>query len=945
MCQDSHKFLWFTSDAGVVKFDGTNFTSYRKKDGLSSNDIVRIKEDKKGRIWFFNYNATVNYFFNNKIYNSLNSPFLDLITGEGFILDFFTDPNQTINFYNWQLEAYSLDSNNKVSKNILLSNIVKPSPSGYSVRIRVSYLSKMSNGNWIIWTNQGVFSQKDSKTPAECIDNNLATRLVFPANNNYYAVPYNNDDSIIRITSSFRKEKFYFPGNTYKIRTILEDSEGYLWISALDEGVYCMKDNRVIKWFDIKNALGLLQDCEHNIWISTQTDGIFVIDPDILFQKHFSRQYFDNFGVNQLCEDPIKGIWCLNSKAVFLYRKNEGFYKLNVPKVIQPLDIIYLSSNFDLWLGTRINGLCRFENFNLNTTLKLVKYRNRTFYTIPMKRIIKDRTGLTTTILDARRVLFIKNPEQIADNVYTYLGGQINNAYYNLRNEFIVNGKKNFIFRNNQLYPYSELSRFDGSIISEHLILNDSVELFNIDGDSLYLLRKHVFYNLTKAFNLPITLQIKKSIYDGSSLYFATMKDVFVCTNPLLICTGKPVNLKPLNIRFNYVNDILVNNDSLYIASDDGLTIIPKKSLIKDIVAPPIPYFRSITVNGKKYPIPLKELILKGQNNIQLSLGCISFFASSPTYSYMLEGADKKWSSGIGSEINIFYRNLPTGNYKFKLRVRKLNSEWSDILILDVSIKPTFFELTIVRIILILSVAFLIWLFFYRLRNQRMRKIEIDHQLVVLEQKALQSMMNPHFIFNSLGSIQNYLLKNKGNEAIIYLSNFARLIRQNLSALNTPMIMLDEEVERIKNYLDLERIRLEDKFQYVINVDRLLEEDDIYIPSMIIQPIVENSIWHGIASLKDGGYVYINFKIYGPGSLKIRIEDNGIGIAQSLKYANQDKDRQHLGMQIIRKRLELLSKKYNTKTSIDYSECVPQSPNPGTLVEIIVPFTYSTLNV
>ncbi|MFZ4547238.1 MAG: two-component regulator propeller domain-containing protein, partial [Bacteroidales bacterium] len=112
--QDSQKFIWFTSDAGVVKFDGTNYTGYRKKDGLTSNDVVRIKEDAKGRVWIFNYNGTINYIFNNTVYNKNNAPFLKSIIGKGFILDFFTDTAQTIHFYNWQREVFSLDSNNKV---------------------------------------------------------------------------------------------------------------------------------------------------------------------------------------------------------------------------------------------------------------------------------------------------------------------------------------------------------------------------------------------------------------------------------------------------------------------------------------------------------------------------------------------------------------------------------------------------------------------------------------------------------------------------------------------------------------------------------------------------------------------------------------------------------------------------------------------------------------
>jgi len=227
------------------------------------------------------------------------------------------------------------------------------------------------------------------------------------------------------------------------------------------------------------------------------------------------------------------------------------------------------------------------------------------------------------------------------------------------------------------------------------------------------------------------------------------------------------------------------------------------------------------------------------------------------------------------------------------------------------------------------------------IRTQKMKRTEVDHQLIVMEQKALQSMMNPHFIFNSLGSIQNYLLKNKGSEAVIYLSQFAQLIRQNLDAINTPMINLEEEIGRMRNYLDLEKIRLENKFDYSIEIDTEFEEDQVFIPSMMIQPIAENSIWHGLATLEGMGFIKIRFHAYKPKSLKIIIEDNGIGMKKALAYSATTSHRQHLGMKIIEKRLKLLSKKYSTVTSINYSECTPGNNNPGTLVELVLPFIYN----
>lgn len=944
MCQDSHKFLWFTSDAGVVKFDGTNFTSYRKKDGLSSNDVVRIKEDAKGRIWFFNYNGSVNYYFNNKIYNGVNASFLNLLTGKGFFLDFFTDSSGTIYFYNYQREVFILDTANRISKVFLLRNINIDLPligRNYN-KIRVSYLSKSISNKWLIWASCGVYSQDILTGKFAILDNKLYSRFVFPARNNtIYVLPYDLEDGIIKVTSNNQKEKISFPGNAQKIITILEDSEGYLWISTIDEGVFCLKNNKVVKHFDIKNATGLLQDHEQNIWVSTQSDGIYLINHEVLTQNHFDRTYFDNTGVNLLCDFPGMGIMCLNGKTVYLLVKDDIFYKLPLPKAIQPLDIIYLFKNKTLLLGRKSNWLYTYKNIRLAKASEEIYYASRRAYPIPIKKVINDRTGLVSTIFDQNRFMFNKSAEPLFNAKYNYIGERINNAFYNAQNEFVINGKRNYVYRNNQLEPYNELSRFNGSIISDHLVLNDEVELFNIDGDSLYLFKNHSFYNLTKAFIIPISSQIKKIVYKDSTLYLATHKDVFVCENLLKILSGNTILIHPLSIGFNNINDILVKRDSLYIASDDGLTIIPRSSFAKNIAVNPVPYLQSVIVNDNKYALPVNELKLTGKNNIQLTFGCISYISNAITYSYILEGAGTKWNNGTGNEINLFYRNLSPGEYSFKLKVRMSNSDWSEPLVLPIIIKPTLTDYPAFWFLIFILAGVLIVLFIYRYRTLRIRRIEIDHQLVVLEQKALQSMMNPHFIFNSLGSIQNYLLKNKVSEAVIYLSDFARLIRQNLNAANTPMIILEEEVERLKNYLDLEKIRLENKFDYSIEIDPSLEDDEVYIPGMIIQPIAENAIWHGIATIKEQGNIAITFQAFNSKSLKISIADNGIGMKQSLEDSTHDGHRQHLGMQMIKKRLELLGRKHSIKSSIGYSEINAGAINPGTLVELIVPFAYS----
>ncbi len=940
MCQDSHKFLWFSSDAGVVKFDGSNFTCYRKKDGLSSNDVVRIKEDSKGRIWFFNYNATVNFFYNNKIYNGKNTPFLNSLFGMGFFLDFFTDSSQTINFYNWQKELFSLDTNNKVTKRLLFRNINYKLPligNNYDI-IRISYLSKSLLDDLIIWTGTGIYKENILQGRITVLDTNLRCKGVFPAKNKtYYVNTYY--DGIIKVTGNFRQEDIPFPGDSQKIRTILEDSEGFLWIASFDEGVYCLKNNKVVRHFNIKNAQGLLQDHEQNIWVSTESDGVYVINHDLLTQNHFDRTNFDNSSVNQLCEFPGSGIWCINTKATYLLKANV-LYTMFIPSNLQPLNLLYLFRDNTLLLGTLSNRICTFKNIRLNVASKEITYSKRFIYIIPIKKIIDDRTGLITTLFDQGKIMFTNSSNPSFGYNYR-INERINNAYYNANNELVINAKRNYLYRNHQLERYSELSRFNGTMISNHLVLNDSSELLNIDGDSLYLLKNHKFYNLTAAFDTPIDKQIKKILYKNSTLYVTTLKDIFVCYNPLKVILGHSVHIEPLKIRFNNVTDVVIYKDTLYIASDDGLTIIPESSLSKNIAVPPIPYLNSITVNDKLYSLPDYNLKLTGKNKIQLSFGCISYSSSSVIYSYMLAGAESKWTIGTGSGINLVYQNLRKGNYVFKLRFRKSNSEWSKPLELAITIKPTLVEYPAFWAVVILLAGGLIFLIIYLIRIGKRKREEVDHQLIVMEQKALQSMMNPHFIFNSLGSIQNFLLKNKGSEAVIYLSQFAQLIRQNLNAINTPMIFLEDEIDRLRNYFELEKKRLDYKFDYKIEINNKLEEDGIFIPSMIIQPIVENSIWHGIATLEQRGTIKISFSTYTSKSLKIVIEDNGIGMKKSMEYSDKTSQRQHLGMQIIKKRLELLSKKYKTETGIIYSECFPDHSNTGTKVELIMPFIYS----
>ncbi|HRO75339.1 MAG TPA: histidine kinase, partial [Crocinitomicaceae bacterium] len=176
----------------------------------------------------------------------------------------------------------------------------------------------------------------------------------------------------------------------------------------------------------------------------------------------------------------------------------------------------------------------------------------------------------------------------------------------------------------------------------------------------------------------------------------------------------------------------------------------------------------------------------------------------------------------------------------------------------------------------------------------------------------LNASMNRHFIFNALNSIQFYINTQDKRSANKYLSSFAKLIRKNLdsSTENNNLVPLDEELERLKLYLELEKMRFDDKFTYEIENDELFT-DDYLVPAMLLQPFVENSILHGILPSDKKGKITISILDF-PNHIEIRIKDNGVGIKQSLQNKSITTDaHKSKGMEISSKRIDLLRKLYD----------------------------------
>ena len=242
------------------------------------------------------------------------------------------------------------------------------------------------------------------------------------------------------------------------------------------------------------------------------------------------------------------------------------------------------------------------------------------------------------------------------------------------------------------------------------------------------------------------------------------------------------------------------------------------------------------------------------------------------------------------------------------------------------------------RIILISLVVVLILIVLVGIVFFRQNILKTDRQNLLLKQRLFRSQMNPHFIFNSLASIQNTIISNNPEKATRYLARFSKLVRNILDSSVAELIPLEEEISTIENYLELQKFRFPDKFDFNIEIDPELDTDSLLIPAMLVQPFIENSIEHGMKHKEGKGNIRVRFKKKDD-LLVIEVEDDGIGREKAQELLmEQEKDHKSLSTGIILERLKVLNRKRKRKITIEITDLVDSNGNPlGTLVRTTIP--------
>ena len=269
-----------------------------------------------------------------------------------------------------------------------------------------------------------------------------------------------------------------------------------------------------------------------------------------------------------------------------------------------------------------------------------------------------------------------------------------------------------------------------------------------------------------------------------------------------------------------------------------------------------------------------------------------------------------KSQNAVKDSINGFQKRKEILDLQYKYQTKQKDNQ---ILLLSQENQLQSLRLNQNRLILFTVIAIVVLavlIFYLILRQNRIRSKE---QVSEFKQKLLRSQMNPHFIFNSLTSVQNLILKQDGIKASVYLSRFSDLVRSILNNSLKEYITLEEEIGTIENYLELQKIRFPDKFDYSVEVDEKINPENLQIPPMFAQPFIENSIEHGFKDKTTRGHIEVNYELVN-GSLIYSVTDDGIGREKAQEILKkQNKDHKSLATSITQERIRVLNKRLKNK--------------------------------
>jgi ligand-binding sensor domain-containing protein len=945
---DKRGLIWMGGVDGLTKFDGKKFTNYNRLNGISDSQINAIIEDQKGRLLvctrkgislfdglrFKNYKilgidkkkSKKHYYFK-CIYQARNGKIYAGSTEGLFIYDFKLGSFVKDEIINWQInhiaESNTEEINFTTVKGLYLlvdGKIKKSSFEGCKSENFIT-IKFDSNGNKWIGTSRGIIKVNKKKIVKYFIENQAQNYILDILNTSEGKMIFSGQSSMLYILDNSKLKTFNLSEIIYnaEIKSIVEDYQGNIWL-ATSSGLVKMYKSPMNKFVINDNSIGtiasLTTDRNNTLYLGT-LNGLYALKNSKLTHYKTSN-ILDDLFITSLSYFNKKLYIGTFSGKIFTVEKNKLKLLLDNDGNNDCVYSILQSSANEFWVcyGSKVSKITTFKS----AKIKKVDYNISQQYT-------------QSAYLDKKKNIWFANLSQLA----VFKNGKFFNA---LKKNKLFDNYVSIVQDKNGVmwigtYGHGILRIKNGKI--KQLDLKDGLTN-NFVSSTFYDPIQNTIWVGTMYGISKIDLDNKSNVKSiANFLNQPNLKNYGCVQNAvtkladgrILFSVGEELYSFNYNLQNNQKKKLKISLDGIKVNGSIFNSIGDKVNAI-----------------DKWSNIPLSPNFNFNQNNLEFFFKTIDFNdAHSLKYSWKLKGYDTKWKTQ--SDYNFAtYTNLPSGNYT--LFVKSLNQSGQTSSMLKYSfliLKPYYFTWWFVCI----SITLIILSFFlyFRFRIAKIKKAESIKsksykKLAEAELKAIRAQLNPHFIFNSLNAIQDVVLSRDDKTSRIYLADFARMMRMILENSTQKEISLEKEIEFLKLYLNFEKIRFEQKFEYQLIISDKIDLFSLNIPAMLIQPFIENAINHGLLHKKEKGVLLVCFALDENNSQLIcTIEDNGIGRKESAKL-NQWKKKKHesFASNITDERIEILNsiigfQKFKLIIS-DLEENNENKKSIGTKVEIII---------
>lgn len=957
--KDSRGLLWIGTEDGLCSFNGKEYKIYNENNGLKYNNVWAITEDNRHNLWFsfygdgiakydgkkFHYFDTKNGLIHNSVrklhyskkYNCLllgTENGLSLFDGKKFksftektLIDKFQvmgineDENRILISVNYH-KTFSLKLNSDISKATLIQEFEHI----------YSFSSFLNNNIYYSGGANNFLYQRNLRTNAVTIyPSNKIWDFASDTNNNIYCASWNVTDpngGLFKLSNNKLEDftKISSITSTSIWCLYFDKKTEQLWVGSTDKGVFVVDLSNKIKtfkpdYFGLQKLeiQSLYKAKDNSTWIGAR-DNVIIQKPDLTYtifnekiiwkkiEKYFrnkkkskdeQRMYHEfklrkGFTCFNIDNDGKGNIWVNSTYGVFCFDKKYKLIYFNFGQG-NGGNIVFDNNDRIIYTALYNNTFFIKNNFNWNLNLPLPKENKH----IPLDilKITKDK----------------------------------NNIWFGSYSKGL------FRYTNGQFYSLNKLGQFYEKNIRDLVIDHNGNLLVGTNLGNVYVLKfKNNQPSIIAKYrsNIEIIGNTVTFIEEVNGYYFiGTNKGINVVRdNKLLKLLNKSEGLADLQINDSY-KDV---NGNLVLATNNGLIKINTTKII-DV----LPSFQNkieitdLKVNGEnsQFKNDFKFGVFNStdiqldylQNDIEIYFSSNNLFnADKDVYRYKIEGLNNDWSK-YESIDKINLRGLPNGKFRVIIEGKNLGTgEVYKSKSIAIEIVPPFWKTT-VFIMMVIFVIVALSLFVVKKRiSQIKRDADIQNnfnkRLAETKMEALQSQMNPHFIFNAMNSIQNFIIDNKTDDALMYMGVFSKLIRQTLNNSSKPLIKLADEIQYLETYVNIERMRFPYGMEFNLEVEKLINPTKIEIPPMLIQPFVENVFVHAFDSDSKGSKLTIHFSMVN-GDLHCKITDNGHGIDNS----NLNKIHESKGIKLVQERFDLFQS--NTESIVISSEM-----NKGTTI-------------